>query len=65
MFMESEICLERTQFIDQLGAIYLLMVGVGKRTWWKTKKQNKESGSDQPGGGSRFNLTCVLIPDME
>ena len=65
MFMESEICLERTQFIDQLGVIYLLMVDSGKRNLVENKKQNKESGSDQPGGGSRFNLTCVLIPDME
>lgn len=42
MFMESEICLERTQFIDQLGAIYLLMVAQEKVTWWwKTKNKTK------------------------
>ena len=64
MFMESEICLERTQFIDQLGVIYLLMVDSGKRNLVENKKQNKARlGSDQQG--SRFNLTCVLIPDME
>ena len=41
MFMESEICLERTQFIDQLGAIYLLMFAQEKVTWWKTKNKTK------------------------
>lgn len=51
MFMESEICLERTQFIDQLGAIYLLMVGVGKRTWWKTKNKTKNPDQISQAGG--------------
>ena len=60
MFTESDIYFVRTQFIDQLGEINLLMA----RSKQKTNKRKQNGITERPSWGE-FNLTCFLIPDME